>query len=156
MRSGHTNVQERGGWVQECGGCRTPKNTIGDQRSEFVESWMAYQEFNEFPDLIEYYTTIGNGTLLKEEYTTIKESTLLKDIEHFLYLTQSYFSDDTPNQILHLMSTLILWSKTFYTTIGRYPTLYNYLAITRKDLIRWEYHLDNPNNSLNPKLFNLH
>ena len=112
---------------------------------------MAYQEFDEFPDLIEYYATIRKGTLLKEEYTTIKECTLVLNIEHFLYLTQSYFSDDTPNQILHLMSTLILWSKTFYTTIGHYPTLYNYLAIMREDLIRWEYHLDNPNTSVNPK-----
>ena len=91
---------------------------------------MAYQEFQEFPDLIEYYTTIGNGTLLKEEYTTIKEFTLLKDIEHFLYLTQSYFSDDTPNKILHLISTLILWLKTFYNTIAQYPTLYDLLAFT--------------------------
>ena len=90
---------------------------------------MAYQEFDAFPNLIEYYTTIGNGTLLKEEYTTIKECTLLRDIEHFLYLTQLYFSDDTPNQILHLMSTLILWSKTFYTTICQYHTLFSYLAI---------------------------
>ena len=114
---------------------------------------MAYQEFDEFPDLIEYYTTIGNGTLLKEEYTTIKECTLLKDIEHFLYLTQSYFSDDTPNQILHLMGTLISWSKTFYTTIGQYPTLYDYLAITREDLIRWEYYLNNPNTSVKPNIF---
>ena len=103
---------------------------LDDQCSEFLESWMAYQEFNKFPNLIEYYTTIGNGTLLKEEYTTIKECTILKDIEHFLHLTQSYFSDDTPNQIPHLMSTLILWSKTFYTTIGQYPNLYDYLAIT--------------------------
>ena len=102
---------------------------LDDQHGEFLESWMAYREFEEFPDLIEYYTTNGNCTLLKEEYTTIKECTLLKDIEHFLYLTQSYFSDDTPNQILHLMSTLILWLKTFYTTIGQYPTLYDYLAI---------------------------
>ena len=126
---------------------------LDDQHGEFLESWMAYQEFNEFPDLIEYYTTIGNGTLLKEEYTTIKESTLLKDIEHFLYLTQSYFSTNTPNQILHLMSTLILWSKTFYTTTGQYPTLYDYLAMTREDLIRWEYHLDNPNISVRPNIF---
>ena len=96
---------------------------LDDQCGEFLESWMAYQEFDEFPDLIEYYTTIGNGTLLKEEYTKIKECTLLKDIKHFLYLTQSYFLEDTPNQILHLMSTLILWSKTFHTTIGQYPTL---------------------------------
>ena len=126
---------------------------LDDQRGEFLKSWMAYQEFDEFPNLIEYYTTIGNGTLLKEEYTTIKESTLLKDIEHFLYLTQSYFLDNTPNQMLHLMGTLILWSKTFYTTIGQYPTLYNYLAITREDLICWEYHLDNPNTSVNPTIF---
>ena len=102
---------------------------LDDQCGEFLESWMAYQEFNKYPDLIEYYTTIGNGTLLKEEYTTIKECTLLKDIEHFLYLTQSYFLDNTPNQILHLMGTLILGLKTFYTTIGQYPTLYDYLAI---------------------------
>ena len=126
---------------------------LDDQRGEFLESWLAYQEFDKFPDLIEYYITIGNGTLLKEENTTIKESTLLKDIEHFLYLTQSYFSDDTPNQILHLMSTLILWSKTYYTTIGQYPTLYDYLAIMREDLIRWEYHLDNPNTSVKPNIF---
>ena len=51
------------------------------------------------------------------------------------------------------MGRLILWSKTFYTTIGQYPTLYNFLAITREDLIRWEYHLDNPNTSENPKKF---
>ena len=31
MRAGHTNVQEMGGWVQECGGCRTPKNTVGSE-----------------------------------------------------------------------------------------------------------------------------
>ena len=133
---------------------------LDDQRGEFLESWMAYQEFDEFPNLIEFYTTIGNGTLLKEEYTllkeeytTIKECTLLKDIEHFLYLTQSYFSDDTPNRILHLMSTLISWSKTFYTTTGQYPTLYNYLAITREDLIHWEYYLNHPNTSVKPNIF---
>ena len=65
-----------------------------------------------------------------EEYTTIKESTLLRDIEHFMYFTQSYFSDNAPNQIQHIVSTLLLWLKTYYTTIGQYPTLYNFLAIT--------------------------
>ena len=45
---------------------------LDDQCGEFLESWMAYLEFDEFPDLIEYYTTIGNGTLLKQKYTTIK------------------------------------------------------------------------------------
>ena len=71
---------------------------LDDQCGEFPKSWMAHQEFNKFPDLIEYYTTIGNGTILTEEYTTIKECPLLKDIEHFLYLTQSYFFDNTPNE----------------------------------------------------------
>ena len=61
---------------------------LEDQHGEFLESWMTYLEFKELPDLIEYYTTIGNGTILKEEYTTIKECTLLKDIKHFMYLTQ--------------------------------------------------------------------
>ena len=130
-----------------------PVHLVDDQCSEFLKSWMAYQGFDKFPNLIEYYTTIGNGTLLKEEYTTIKESTLLKDIEHFLCLTQWYFYNHTPNQILHLMPTLILWSKTFYTTTGQYPTLYNYLTITRKDLICWEYHSDNPYTSPIPKVF---
>ena len=96
------------------------------QHSEFLESWMAYLEFNEFPDLIKYYTTIGNGTLLKQKYTTIKECTLLRDIEHFMYLTQSNFLDNTPNQILQIMSTLLMWLKRFYTTIGQYPTLYDF------------------------------
>ena len=47
-----------------------------EQCGEFLKSWMAYLEFEEFPHLIENYTTIGNGTLLKEDYTTIKECTL--------------------------------------------------------------------------------
>ena len=96
---------------------------------------MAYLEFNKFPDLIKYYTTIGNGTILKEKYITIKECTLLKNIEHFMYFTQLYFSDDTTNQILHIMSTLLLFLKRLHTTIGQYPTLYNFLAITQEDLI---------------------
>ena len=52
--------------------------------------------------------------------------------------------EDTPNQILHMLSTLILWSKSFYDTIGKYPTLYNFSAITQDELILWEHHLDNP------------
>ena len=59
---------------------------------------MAYLDLDEFPDLIQYYTTIGNGMLLKERYTTIKECTLLKDIEHFIYLTQLYFSATLPTK----------------------------------------------------------
>ena len=103
-----------------------------------------YLDFMEFPNLTEYCTTIGNTTLLKKECTTIENFTLLNDI-NFMYLTQSYFSEDTPIQILHMLSTLILWLKTFYTTIRQYPTPYDFLAITQGELILWEYHLDNPN-----------
>ena len=63
---------------------------LDDQCGEFLKSWMAYLEFHKFPNLIEYYTTFRNGTLLRQKYTTIKECTLLKDIEHFMYLTQSF------------------------------------------------------------------
>ena len=103
---------------------------LDNQCSEFLESWMAYLEFDEFPDLMEYYTTIIDGTLLKKEYTTTEYCTLLKDVENFVYYTQPDFLEDTPNQILHILSTLLLWLKTFCTTSGQYPSLYNFLAIT--------------------------
>ena len=48
---------------------------------------MAYFDFVEFPDLIKYYNTIGNGTLLKEEHNTIENHTLLKDIDYLMYHT---------------------------------------------------------------------
>ena len=51
------------------------------------------------------------------------------------------------------MSTLLSWSKRFYTTIRQHPTLYDFFAITQEDLIRWEYHLDNPNTIVNLKIF---
>ena len=75
----------------------------------------------------------------------MENHTLLKDIDSFLYLSQLYFLEDTTNQILHMLSTLMLWLKTFYPTIGQFPTLYDFLAITPNELILWEYHLDNPN-----------
>ena len=59
---------------------------LDDQHGEFLESWMAYLESYEFPNLIEYYTTIDNCTLLEEEYNTIKEYTLLKDIKLTFYV----------------------------------------------------------------------
>ena len=99
--------------------------------SESLESWIAYLDFTEFPKLFKYYTTIGIGQIIKEEYTTIENHTLLKDIDNFMYLNQTNFLEDSPNQILHILSTLILWSKTFYTTIGQYSTLYDFLADTR-------------------------
>ena len=126
---------------------------LDDQCSEFLESWMAYLEFNKFPDLIKYYTTIGNGTLLKEKHTTIKVCTLLKDIKQFMYLTQSYFSDNTPNQLLHIMSTLLSWLKNFCTTIGQYPTLYDFLAIAPKDITCLNWYLMCPNQCAKQKIF---
>ena len=86
---------------------------LDDQHEEFLKSLMAYLDFEEFPDLIKYYTTIANGTLLNEEHNTMENGTLFKDIDNFMYLTQQYFKEDTPNQILHMLSTLLLWSKTF-------------------------------------------
>ena len=102
---------------------------LDDQCGEFLKSWMAYLDSMEFPNLIEYYTTIRNGTPHEEEYTTMENCTLLHDIDNFMYLTQPNFMEDTPNQILYMLSTLKLWSKHFYTTIGQYPTLYDFLAI---------------------------
>ena len=115
---------------------------LDDQHAEFLESWMAYLDFKEFPDLIEYYTTIGTGTILKEKYTTIVNCTLLKDIKNFTYLTQLYFMEDTsqPNPA-HVEYTYIV-VKTFYATSDQNPALYNFLAITQDELILWEYHLD--------------
>ena len=92
---------------------------LDNKCNEFLNSWIAYLDFKEFPNLIKYSTTIGNGTILKEEHTTIENCTLLKDIKTFMYLTQPYFSEDIPNQILHMLSTLILFWKTFYTTLGQ-------------------------------------
>ena len=31
---------------------------LDDQCSEFLKSWMAFLEFDKFPDLIKYYTTV--------------------------------------------------------------------------------------------------
>ena len=45
---------------------------LDDQCAEFLELWLDYYGFRELPNLIEYYTTIGKDTLLKEEYTTIE------------------------------------------------------------------------------------
>ena len=96
---------------------------LDNQNGKFLKLWMTNLGFREFPDLIEYYTTIGTGTILKGEYTTIENFTLLKDINNLMYLTQPNFLEDIPNQILHMVSRLILLSKTFCITIGQYPTL---------------------------------
>ena len=78
---------------------------LDDQDSDFLKSWMAYLDFGEFPDLIKYYTTIVIVMLLNQEYTTMENHALLKDIKDVMYLTQPYFMEDIPNQILHILST---------------------------------------------------
>ena len=72
---------------------------------------MAYLDFEDFPDLIKYYTTIGNSTLLNEEYTTTHNCILLNDLDDLTYLTKLNFLEYTPNQIIQLLSILILCQK---------------------------------------------
>ena len=71
---------------------------LDKQHGEFLKSWMAYLELDEFPNLIRCYTTIGNGTILKEKYTAIKECRLLKDIKHFMYLTHCMSQTTLPTK----------------------------------------------------------
>ena len=114
---------------------------------------MANHGFGEFPNIIKHYTTIVTSTLLKEGYTMIENHTILKDIKNFVYLTQLYFMEDIPNQILHMLSTLVLLSKHFLTTIGQYPTLYDFLAIAPKEISHWEYYLTYPNKCVKLNIF---
>ena len=79
---------------------------LDDLHGGFLKLWMDSLGFVEFPDLIEYYTIIGNGTLLKEEYTTVENHTLLKEIDYLMYLTQPNFLENNPNQIFHMLSIL--------------------------------------------------
>ena len=90
------------------------------------------------------------------EYTTIENHTQLNDIKTLMYPTQLTFSEDTPNEILHMLSTVILRLKTFYTTFGQYPTLYDFLAITPKEVSHWKYYLAYHNKCVKPNIFDLH
>ena len=67
-----------------------PVHLVDDQHSEFLESWMAYQEFDKFPDLIEYYTTM-------EMVHYLRKSTLQSKKVH--YLRTSNTSCTLPNGI---------------------------------------------------------
>ena len=80
---------------------------LDNQHGEFLKLWMVNHGLGEFHDLLKYYTTIVNGTILKEMYTTIENHTLLTDIKYLMYCTQLKFLEDTPKQILHMLSTLI-------------------------------------------------
>ena len=87
--------------------------------------------FEELPNLIKYYTITGKHTLDK-------------DLHYLEHITQSSFQEETPYQIMHMMSTLLLCPKLSYTTIGPYPTHYDFLAVSHKELIYWENYLENP------------
>ena len=41
----------------------------------------------------------------------------------------------------------------FFTTIGQYPTLYDFLAIAPKDIFHWEYYVAYPNICVKPDVF---
>ena len=53
---------------------------LDDQHGELLELWMNSLDFGEFPNLIEYYTSNGNGTLL------MKSTLLLKIVHYFRIL----------------------------------------------------------------------
>ena len=55
------------------------------------------------------------------------------------YPTEFLGGHSQPNP--NMLSTLILWFTSFYTTIGLYHTLHDFLVITPKDIFHWEYYL---------------
>ena len=89
----------------------------------------------------------------------LRKNTLLLKIVHYLrilknlYYTEPLFLEDTANQILHMLTTLILWLKSFYNTIGQYPTLCNFLAIAPEEISHWNYYLMYHNNCVKPNIF---
>ena len=60
---------------------------LDDQHGELLEICLNYHGFWELPNLIEY-TTIGNGTILKDMYTTSGNGILLKDLDYLVNITQ--------------------------------------------------------------------
>ena len=88
---------------------------------------MAYLEFNKFPDLIKYYTTIGNGTLLKR-------STLQSKNVHYLMTNVPYpivclRQHTQPNPTHNEYTTIVVKISTLQ--FGQHPTLY---------MISWPLH----------------
>ena len=63
---------------------------LDDQHGEFLKIWLEFHGFGELPDLIEYYTTIGNCT----PCTTIENPTLLKDHDYLVYPPINCMVDD--------------------------------------------------------------
>ena len=66
-------------------------------------------------------------------YITIGNFTLLQNFDYLVHITQLIFLEETLYQIMHMLSTLLLWSKNFYTTIA------NILPYR----IPWPYHVRN-------------
>ena len=105
------------------------------------------------------FLTSSNTPLLLETVHYLRKSALLWNIVHCIRIFTIYctlpnqFLEDTPNQILHMLTTLILWSTIFFTTIWQYPTLYDFLAITPEDISCWEYYLTYPNKCTKLNIF---
>ena len=68
---------------------------LDDQCGELFESWMVYLDFEEFPNLNEYYTTIGIGTLLKESTIQSKNVHYLRTL-NILFTFPNCISQTTP------------------------------------------------------------
>ena len=89
---------------------------------------MASHELMEFPDL--WSTTL-----------------LLATVVHYygkFYTTEGHQEFYLPHPTKFLR--LLLCLKTFYTTIGQYPTLYDFLVTAPKEISCWNYYLTYPNN----------
>ena len=81
---------------------------LDDQCGEFLESWMAYIEFDKFPSLTEYYTSIGNGALLKEKYNTIKNFTLLRTSKILCTIPTTFLGGHSQPNPTHIEYTTVM------------------------------------------------
>ena len=64
-------------------------------------------------------------------------------------ILQGRHSQPNPTHIEY--TTIVV--ENFYTTIVRYPTLNDFLAIAPEEISHWNYYLTYPNKCVKPKLF---
>ena len=107
---------------------------------------------NLLPNLINYYTTIVKGMLLKEEYTTIENCTLLMDTKKFLPYPTMFLGQHSQPNPTHIEYTTIV-AENFLHNIDQYPTIYDFLAIAPKEISHWNYYLMYPNKCAKLKIF---
>ena len=93
---------------------------LEDQWSEVLSHGCLILILKNFLTLLNNTQCTVIDTLLNQEYITIENHRLLNNIKNFTYLTLPYFLEDIPNQILHMLSTLILWLNTLLVYIPPY------------------------------------